>query len=1506
MGGIFISCVSKEFHGDTLPGAPQWPGSYRTQLALFLEKCGQKVVYQETFAQGEGDLLAKLESYIAKECKAVIHLIGHEAGWSPDDDLPEGLVLPSDAVHALLNRHGDTFLAGRPSLRERLVERGFRGLSATQWEAYLAIHHNKPLLAFTFADHAQRTPTFRLQTALREDRLSQTEHLELMRLTSFDRTEGIGNVHDLKDAAIAALVRGGILSESVLPNQRRVKEAKSQIIRLNDQFMSATNVELINREPIPRDEAKFIFEAIASTDSSGVLLVATAGSGKSCILAQVIGRLRDQTIPCLAIKLDSVPECSCSLQLGRELGLTESPVTTLADMAQGDASVLIIDQLDSISTVSGRKTNTWLAFEEVRREIAAIPGMKLIVACRDFDLQQDHRLRPLGDSKSGFTKVVVDSLTNLQIRESLDAANLKDFVPTPQQLKILSLPFHLVMFLQGYPELPFHRIGDLYNRYWDRKRADLRSQYGGDSEWYEVIKALSQHMSDHQATYAPKDIVDEWARTAEHMVSIHVLVDTGRDYRFFHESFFDYAFARSFCRTGESLHHFLTRPREDQQLFRRAQVRQILGYRRESRRDDYLRDLRELLASSQIRFHIKRMVASELHRIPDPNHDEWAIVEPYVLNTDLSPAVSNALRGHEGWFDLLLDVGVWSKCLSSGDTILVNAAIWFLSDSELHKSRSKAIASLLIPYASAGEDWDLRLKRIMSWGVAHHSLEMTQLYFSMIRRGCFDEGEKRQSGEDFWVNHYSAEKDNPRFIIDLVRCWLEHAVSKYNDGKSWNFLDQAPLNHSDSGCQLLAKAVKDEPAYFLEQLFPVFEKTVLETEVSDRDILLNRARPYLRNANDAHDMNDSVFMMIGTCLEKLSEEDPSRLRQFTDPWKDREHETFAFLMLRAYAANPEEFAGECIEYLCTHKPRLNVGYEGWSGGGHGESAVSRETIAAVTPYCSDEQLRRLEDVVIGYCDAYERQTPGRRGFAELLVLRSIDSKGRSERANIRIKELECGFPNVPTDTPPRDLSTMFSVVRSPIPDSRAALMTDDQWVGAMTKYDGSTDRFLGGPVELSRVLSDLTRRDRTRFAKLALKLPESVESIYFSAILDGLGSFAANLAGDAKKADEKELSSFPIELLEQVIQRAHSLTTKPCGSSISNLIERLADRELTTATLDALAYYATEDADPDDDIWKDKSRNYYGGNPLDHGINTVRGRAAIAIGRLIFTSQNHWNHFRPTIETVICDPVISVRVCVVETLISVLNWDRDEAVRLFNACCKGTEDIWGTSPFDHFVHYAIRTHHLELRELLLAALGCSNEEAVKSVASQITLFDLGMDSLSEEAGLVRNGNEWMRQAACRVYAQNIGNGEVGNTCAERIVRFFDDDSDAVRDQIGVAFWQMNGERLRQSEAMILRYIESKSFESDPEELLRVLDESRAELPNVIVRAAERIVTIIGDKGSDIQFREASTAHSIATLVVRQYAQTTDPTLKRKCLDLIDQMERSNYMGINDELEKIDR
>lgn len=1463
---LFLSASTEEFESQT----SRFPG-VRSDLRLFLSRADCEVKVQEEFRQTTVDTVQKLDGYI-RRCSAVIHLVG--AG--------PGTIADRESVLKYLKAE-QTFLRDFPVLKQKIED--FFELTYTQWEAYIALHHGVPLFVYATPDAES----------------SQAAHL--------DRLKSVGRYPDT--FSTAAELFGKLIGDlreiiSALPNQNAVITAKNEVLKQNERFLATSTVELINGKAILRNETATILKTLEEQGASGALLVASAGSGKSCILAQLVDQLTTKLIPHLAIKLDSVRECNNAESLGVELGFTESPVTALYRSAEGQDCVFIVDQLDAISTVSGRKTNTWAAFEELRRQAASCPGMKIVIACRDFDLEQDHRLRPLSDEKSGFKKISVGMLSETNIREALELAGLASFNPTPHQLDILSLPFHLLLFLQGNPQLPFQRVGDLYDYYWDKKRELLRNDFGSDSDWMNIVASLTQYMSDNQATYAPKDILDAWQGTAQHMVSLHVLVDTGRDYRFFHESFFDYAFARNFCRNSVTVLKFLTQAGEDQHLFRRAQVRQILGYRREHRWQEYLRDLRELLSSSAVRFHIQRMVASELRRVVNPTIEEWKIVEPFILDHVLSPTVDNAIRGHEGWFDLLLTAGFWSIWLSSGDEVFINAAIWFLRDSNLHKTRSTEIAGLFAPYAHTGGEWDLRLKHILSWGVAHYSSEMTQIYFDMIRRGCYDEGEKRQTGGDFWGNHFNAVKDNPRFVIDLVRCWLEHVVGKYDDGESWNFLDQAPLNHSDSGCRLLAKAAESEPTYLLEQLLPVLQETILRTEFAVRDILRNRAWPYLHNLTDPHDVNDAILVRVGSCLEKLAKDEPTRFRQFTDSWKTLEHETFSFLMLRAYAANPVEFAAECIEYLCNHKPRLNVGYGSWAGGGHGESAVSRDAIAAVTPYCYDELLRRLEDAVIGYCDAYERETRGRRGFAELLVLRSIDSARRSPRANVRINELECSFPNLPDETPPKNLSSMMSVIGSPIPDDRASLMTDEQWGAAMTKYDGSTDRFRGGPVELSRVLANLARRDRTRFGKLALKLPESVDGIYFSAILDGLGSYGLNLPPDEKEADEKELALFPTELLEQVIHRVHALPGRPCGSSIAHLIERIADRELKKETLDTLAFYATEDIDPETDIWKDKSLNYYGGCPFQHGINTVRGRATMAIRSLLYADPKHWAQFRSTIEKAICDPVISVRACAIETLIPVLNWDQDEAVRLFNVCCEGSEELWGTNPFERFIHFSIVTHFEELRELLLAALASANEEAVKSAATQITLFDLGNDSLTGDAESIRNGNEWQREAACRVYAHNINRAEIGGKCAERIVQFFDDESASVRDQIGQAFWKMDGERLQQLEKTILLYIESRSFESDPEELLHVLVDSRAELPNVIVRAAERIVEIIGDKGSNLQLREASTAHSIATLVVRQYAQTTDPTLKRKCLDLIDQMEQANYMGINDELEKIDR
>ena len=141
--GIFVSCVSRELHGDTAPGATPWPGSYRTALANYLGRCGQKAVFQEQFTQSGGGTLQKLATYIGRECKAVVHLIGRGAGAKPK----------ADELAAFLAEHPD-LLAARPGLRAALDAAPLASLTYTQWEALLAIHFGRKLFVYAVDDAA--------------------------------------------------------------------------------------------------------------------------------------------------------------------------------------------------------------------------------------------------------------------------------------------------------------------------------------------------------------------------------------------------------------------------------------------------------------------------------------------------------------------------------------------------------------------------------------------------------------------------------------------------------------------------------------------------------------------------------------------------------------------------------------------------------------------------------------------------------------------------------------------------------------------------------------------------------------------------------------------------------------------------------------------------------------------------------------------------------------------------------------------------------------------------------------------------------------------------------------------------------------------------------------------------------------------------------------------------------------------------------------------------------
>jgi hypothetical protein len=139
---VFISTVSKEFENA---GAP-FEG-LRSRLRHYLAAAGCDVKVQEDFRQTSRGTLEKLDEYI-RGCDAVIHLVGTLPGHLADAD--SRLDVPDYLAHIRNQPGGRSFLDLQPALLP-LFGDGSR-ISLTQFEAYMALHHQVPLFVYATPD----------------------------------------------------------------------------------------------------------------------------------------------------------------------------------------------------------------------------------------------------------------------------------------------------------------------------------------------------------------------------------------------------------------------------------------------------------------------------------------------------------------------------------------------------------------------------------------------------------------------------------------------------------------------------------------------------------------------------------------------------------------------------------------------------------------------------------------------------------------------------------------------------------------------------------------------------------------------------------------------------------------------------------------------------------------------------------------------------------------------------------------------------------------------------------------------------------------------------------------------------------------------------------------------------------------------------------------------------------------------------------------------------------
>ena len=244
-----------------------------------------------------------------------------------------------------------------------------------------------------------------------------------------------------------------------------------RIQQLNHAYLREVNALLINQVQIDRRESLAAYTALVD-DGKSVMLEGAAGGGKSCVLAQVLSLLAEGNVPCLVIRLDRLTEADVSAQaIGVNRGLPDSPTITLGEFAGDRPSVLCLDQLDALSLVSARQQWAWSALSELLDEASRYPNMRILFACRSFDLEQDAQLRALAANEDQVERIRIQDLDEDTVHSAIAASRIVVPPLEAKQLQILSIPLHLYIFLVAARsgQVDFAAAGDLFDAFWKAK-----------------------------------------------------------------------------------------------------------------------------------------------------------------------------------------------------------------------------------------------------------------------------------------------------------------------------------------------------------------------------------------------------------------------------------------------------------------------------------------------------------------------------------------------------------------------------------------------------------------------------------------------------------------------------------------------------------------------------------------------------------------------------------------------------------------------------------------------------------------------------------------------------------------------------------------------------------------------------------------------------------------------------------------------------------------------------
>lgn len=1266
-----------------------------------------------------------------------------------------------------------------------------------------------------------------------------------------------------------------------------------------------------------KEQEALISEVTKEGGAKLILLTGVAGSGKSGVVRALIEELRKQEIVHLALRVDQHLEAKTPQKLGSDLfGRDENPVITLHCVANQKLSVLIIDQVDAVSEVSGRSVGVRNTVLQLTKGLS-LTNTIVVFVCRDFDFDGDERFKQLEKSESQITKRIKIGLLDWdnEICPVLEKKGISVLNFSEGQKSLLTLPLNLSLYLKvNEKNVTFDNRDDLFRALFHKKEREIKTRA---VSWglMEPLKALSDWMSDKQQLNAPDSVLDDYSESVGILASEGLIISRNNKVNVFHESFFDYIYARTFLKSDKSLLELLLS--SEQHLFRRTQARQILEVLRQDDQERYFSELKNVLSSAGIRYHIKIAVVKWLGSLKVPTEQERIIGLSYdTKEKGFSVFARSILFGSSGWFDLHKKSNWLLNILNGDDEEKSNFIIWWLLN--IAHEQPQGISEVLRAWWNNQPERAINLLQrsiqIKTRGMQDVIEPIETLYCDLIESkpdGLFSK--KTANTRDYILHTWVNENANraSRILKVYLSTWFD--VRKGDHPFSREHFSELDI-HS------LSEAAKINSSEFILGFLDALNQSI-ELIKKRHD---NGEYDYtFESMYESGYGADKFVQLFANAFRDIAHAKSDLAHEYLKQLNHTKHKLFLHLHLATIEANPKYFRDNFVGLL-NQKNLLEAGFRGVEWQSFAKAAK------ACMPYLNEQERQQVENIIKEHQPELNRARKyaaeggehgkywairqlNDSGYEEWCILETIGDEFLTEGIKKRFYELKRKFKGHKISEPDKIKS---GTVQSPISLDHAKFMSDGQWLKAIKKHDVEKkfnwieDGFVGGASQLAHVLRECTKLNPTRFAQFLHYIPSDANPDYVRSILSGL----------------HQSTGCEMDSLSEAIRLADQYDEKPFGQEIAYVIKQYPELSENQRNLDILMRYASTGAANDNAVMIEggikKSIDISSISDLSDdfdrlftsAINDVRGAAVWALSTVYLQYQTNLSK---VIEGFLNKRIQeesnkSVRYALLELLFPFYNYNRDicghlleqlisfysdeeEALGLI-ASARGRQLLW------YLLNGKISTGQELLSRLLQA-----KEKNYRIVGAWLVFNASYCDSTYDDMyNQLCNESMENKRIAADVAVEWLIHTEYHDKAIERIQSFFNDEDEHVQKNAAHIFRKIKTQDLSRYHDLILGYINSKSFQSDTFDFLSLLKETQSDVHEYVILSAKKIIEHIDNTeiSKTLQTRDR---FYLDELLEREYANSEyNPELRKQFLDIIDKMLELEIYGADKIVNAHDR